>query len=119
MLALLTNEARHRGLRSCVMTFEPHPRDWFAQKAGKPELAPLRIAPLRDKLAELQLRGYRRPGLALDTWILQATREACLTGWGHAFAFAADDARFREIKSTRLTMASAVPAANRVASSYG
>lgn len=57
MLALLTNEARHRGLRSCVMTFEPHPRDWFAQKAGKPELAPLRIAPLRDKLAELQRCG--------------------------------------------------------------
>ena len=44
MLALLNNEARHRGLRSCVMTFEPHPRDWFAAKAGKPELAPLRIA---------------------------------------------------------------------------
>lgn len=57
MLALLTNEARHRGLRSCVMTFEPHPRDWFARKAGKPELAPLRIAPLRDKLAELQRCG--------------------------------------------------------------
>ncbi len=57
MLALLTNEARHRGLRSCGMTFEPHPRDWFAQKAGKPELAPLRIAPLRDKLAELQRCG--------------------------------------------------------------
>ena len=27
MLALLKNEARHRGLPSCVMTFEPHPRD--------------------------------------------------------------------------------------------
>lgn len=35
---------------------------------------------IRLVLAELQLRGYRRPGLALDTWILQATREACLTG---------------------------------------
>lgn len=57
MLALLTNEARHRGLRSCVMSFEPHPRDWFASQAGKPELAPLRIAPLRDKLAELQRCG--------------------------------------------------------------
>ena len=30
MLALLTNEARHRGLPSCVLTFEPHPRDFFA-----------------------------------------------------------------------------------------
>ncbi|GAA0740339.1 bifunctional riboflavin kinase/FAD synthetase [Ideonella azotifigens] len=57
MLALLNNEAKHRGLRSCVMTFEPHPRDWFAQQAGKPELAPLRIATLRDKLQELERCG--------------------------------------------------------------
>ena len=48
MLALLTNEARHRGLPSCVMTFEPLPRDFFARKAGRPELAPARIATLRD-----------------------------------------------------------------------
>lgn len=57
MLALLNNEARHRGLRSCVMTFEPHPRDYFAHKAGKPELAPARIATLRDKLGELARCG--------------------------------------------------------------
>ncbi|OYY49188.1 MAG: hypothetical protein B7X59_13340, partial [Polaromonas sp. 39-63-203] len=25
MLALLKNEAQHRGIPSCVMTFEPHP----------------------------------------------------------------------------------------------
>ena len=57
MLALLTNEARHRGLPSCVMTFEPHPRDHFARKAGKPEAAPARVATLRDKLAELERCG--------------------------------------------------------------
>src|SRR3954471_32502 len=57
MLALLTNEARHRGLPSCVLTFEPHPRDFFAARAGKPELAPARIATLRDKLSELQRCG--------------------------------------------------------------
>jgi riboflavin kinase/FMN adenylyltransferase len=45
------------GLRSCVMTFEPHPRDYFARKAGKPELAPTRIATLRDKLGELARCG--------------------------------------------------------------
>ena len=27
MLALLINEARHRGVPSCVLSFEPHPRD--------------------------------------------------------------------------------------------
>ncbi len=36
MLALLTNEARHRGLPSCVLSFEPHPRDFFAARAGTP-----------------------------------------------------------------------------------
>lgn len=53
MIALLRNEAQHRGLPSCVITFEPHPRDFFAAASGKPELAPARIATLRDKLGEL------------------------------------------------------------------
>jgi len=57
MLALLTSEARHRGVPSCVLTFEPHPRDHFARLAGQPELAPPRIATLRDKLLELQRCG--------------------------------------------------------------
>jgi riboflavin kinase / FMN adenylyltransferase len=37
MLALLTNEARHRGVPSCVLSFEPQPRDHFARLAGTPE----------------------------------------------------------------------------------
>ncbi|MDN3920121.1 bifunctional riboflavin kinase/FAD synthetase [Roseateles violae] len=57
MLALLKSEAQHRGLPSCVMSFEPHPRDFFARKMGKPELAPARIASLRDKLGELERCG--------------------------------------------------------------
>src|SRR5205814_3622989 len=57
MLALLRNEAQHRGLPSCVLTFEPHPRDHFARLAGKPALAPARIATLRDKLSELERVG--------------------------------------------------------------
>jgi riboflavin kinase/FMN adenylyltransferase len=57
MLALLRNEARHRGLPSCVMTFEPNPRDYFGALAGKPEQAPARIATLRDKLGELDRCG--------------------------------------------------------------
>ncbi len=57
MLALLRNEAQHRGLPSTVMTFEPHPRDYFAALAGKPDLAPHRIATLRDKLSELERCG--------------------------------------------------------------
>jgi len=57
MLALLINEARHRGVPSCVMTFEPHPRDFFAHRMGKPEAAPSRVASLRDKLSELERCG--------------------------------------------------------------
>ncbi|MEO6856334.1 MAG: bifunctional riboflavin kinase/FAD synthetase [Rhodoferax sp.] len=57
MLALLNNEARHRGVPSRVMTFEPHPRDYFAKATGKPDLAPARIATLRDKLTELHRCG--------------------------------------------------------------
>ena len=60
MLALLNSEARHRGLPSCVLTFEPHPRDYFARLAGKPELAPARIATLRDKLSELERCGVQQ-----------------------------------------------------------
>ena len=57
MLALLNSEARHRGVPSCVMIFEPHPRDHFARRAGRADSAPPRVAGLRDKLAELARCG--------------------------------------------------------------
>ena len=57
MLALLRAEAERRGLPICVLTFEPHPRDFFAAAAGTPQSAPARIATLRDKLAELERCG--------------------------------------------------------------
>ena len=60
MLALLKSEAEHRGLVATVLTFEPHPRDFFAAQAGTPERAPARIATLRDKLGELSRCGIDR-----------------------------------------------------------
>ena len=60
MLALLQNEARHRNVASCVMTFEPHPRDYFADVYKQPDLAPARIATLRDKLNELAACGVQQ-----------------------------------------------------------
>ena len=60
MLALLQNEARHRHVASCVMTFEPHPRDYFADLYKQPDLAPARIATLRDKLNELAACGVQQ-----------------------------------------------------------
>ncbi|MES2537412.1 MAG: bifunctional riboflavin kinase/FAD synthetase [Pseudomonadota bacterium] len=62
-LALLTRmrEAAARlHLESAVMTFEPHPREFFAQLAGDPSRAPARIATLRDKLQSLADAGVDR-----------------------------------------------------------
>ena len=53
MLALLKSEAAQRGVESCVLTFEPHPRDYFAATTGQQQLAPARIGTLRDKLTAL------------------------------------------------------------------
>ena len=60
MLALLNSEALHRGVPSCVMTFEPHPRDYFAALQRQPDLAPARVATLRDKLTELARCGVEQ-----------------------------------------------------------
>ena len=97
MLALLRNEARHRALPSCVMTFEPHPRDFFAQRLGKPEMAPQRIASLRDKLAELEACGIDQcvvmpfnawlSGLSPDDFVQQVL----VQGLGARYILVGDD----------------------------
>ncbi|AVO48453.1 bifunctional riboflavin kinase/FAD synthetase [Melaminivora suipulveris] len=60
MLALLEAEARQRGVPSCVLTFEPHPRDYFARQQQRADLAPARIGTLRDKLCELARCGVQQ-----------------------------------------------------------
>lgn len=45
MLIRLKNAASRLGLPACVMTFEPHPREFFA-----PNQAPARLTSLREKL---------------------------------------------------------------------
>lgn len=100
MLALLNSEARHRGVPSCVLTFEPHPRDYFARLARKPELAPARIATLRDKLSELANCGVdqcvvlpfdaRLSSQVPDAFIDQVLVE----GLGARYVLVGDDFRF-------------------------
>ena len=100
MLALLTTEARHRGLPSCVLTFEPHPRDYFAQVTKKPDLAPARIGTLRDKLIELAACGVdqteelpsdaRLAGKTPDEFIDQVL----IQGLGARYVLVGDDFRF-------------------------
>jgi len=55
MLQRLLAGARKRGLTSCVLTFEPHPREFFAPRA-----APTRLTSLREKLELLAARGVER-----------------------------------------------------------
>ena len=60
MLALLNAQSAARGVASCVLTFEPHPRDFFAAVHHKPDLAPARISTLRDKLVALARCGVQQ-----------------------------------------------------------
>jgi len=55
MLARLQDVAQARGLPSCVLSFEPHPREFFA-----PEQAPARLSSLREKAECLQRMGIDR-----------------------------------------------------------
>jgi riboflavin kinase / FMN adenylyltransferase len=100
MIALLRSEAAHRGVPSCVLSFEPHPRDYFAALAGKPELAPQRIATLRDKLTELARCGVdqvvvlpfnaRLASLSPQAFI----DDVLLRGLGAQYVLVGDDFRF-------------------------
>ena len=100
MLALLNNEAAHRGVPSCVMTFEPHPRDYFAGALKKPELAPARIATLRDKLTELERCGVQQVVvLPFDARLASQSPQAfiddvLIRGLGVRYVLVGDDFRF-------------------------
>lgn len=60
LLARMRESAAGMGLETAVMTFEPHPREFFAQLAKDPSRAPTRIASLRDKLQSLAKAGVSR-----------------------------------------------------------
>nr|WP_314627343.1 bifunctional riboflavin kinase/FAD synthetase [uncultured Noviherbaspirillum sp.] len=60
LLARLRDAADRLDLETAVMTFEPHPREYFAQRAGDLSKAPARIASLRDKLQSLSNAGVDR-----------------------------------------------------------
>jgi riboflavin kinase / FMN adenylyltransferase len=100
MIALLKNEAAHRGVPSCVMTFEPHPRDYFAARAGKPDLAPARIATLRDKLTELERCGVDQVVvLPFNSRLASLPAQAFISdvlvrGLGVQYVLVGDDFRF-------------------------
>lgn len=71
MLTKLRAAAAARGLPACVMTFEPHPREFFA-----PDKAPVRLTSLREKLELLAQHGVERVHLCRFNFALaQVTAE--------------------------------------------
>jgi riboflavin kinase/FMN adenylyltransferase len=55
MIDRLRDSARRLGVTPCVMTFEPHPREFFA-----PDQAPTRLTSLREKLEVLAELGVEQ-----------------------------------------------------------
>ena len=55
LLERTTTKARELNLDSCVLTFEPHPREFFARTSGK--VPPARLTRLRDKLELIAAAG--------------------------------------------------------------
>ena len=100
MLALLRSEAQQRGVPSCVMTFEPHPRDYFARLARQPDLAPSRVGTFRDKIADLAHCGVdqvvvlpfnaRLASLSPQGFV----QEVLVDGVGANYVLVGDDFRF-------------------------
>ena len=100
MLALLRAEAQQRGVPSCVLTFEPHPRDYFADLHQKPELAPARVGTLRDKLRDLENCGVDQVVvLPFDARLASQSPDAFVSdvlvkGLGARYVLVGDDFRF-------------------------
>jgi len=100
MLALLRGEAAQRGVPSCVLTFEPHPRDYFAHSRHQPDLAPARVGTLRDKLTDLAHCGVDQTvvlpfdaalaGLSAQDFMRSVLRD----GLGARYVLVGDDFRF-------------------------
>ncbi|MEI8030682.1 MAG: bifunctional riboflavin kinase/FAD synthetase [Comamonadaceae bacterium] len=100
MLALLRSEAQQRAVPSCVLTFEPHPRDYFAAATHNPGLAPARVGTLRDKLSDLAYCGVDQTVvLPFDARLASLSPQAfiddvLLSGLGAKYVLVGDDFRF-------------------------
>lgn len=95
MLARLKDKATELGLPSCVLTFEPHPREFFT-----PQAAPARLTRLAAKLAVLRSAGIDRVHVArFDARFAAQTPERFVddvlcTGLGCAWLLVGRDFRF-------------------------
>ncbi|MEY2861553.1 MAG: hypothetical protein RL392_2011 [Pseudomonadota bacterium] len=100
MLALLKAEAQQRSVASVVLTFEPHPRDYFAKLHQKPDMAPARVGTLRDKLGDLAMCGVDQAVvLPFDARLASQSPQdfidqVLLKGLGARYVLVGDDFRF-------------------------
>lgn len=100
MLSLLKGEAQQRGVPSCVLTFEPHPRDHFAAVTHNPARAPARVGTLRDKLIDLSACGVDQiVVLPFDARLANLTpmdfiEQVLRRGLGASYVLVGDDFRF-------------------------
>ncbi|SPE30569.1 bifunctional riboflavin kinase and FAD synthetase [Burkholderiales bacterium] len=95
LLLRVVAEARARQLVPAAMTFEPHPREFFA-----PDAAPARVANLRDKIEGLRACGIERvfvlhfhwhlAELSAESFIDQVLAAGCALRW----LIVGDDFRF-------------------------
>jgi riboflavin kinase/FMN adenylyltransferase len=95
MLRRVGVQARALGVPACALTFEPHPREFFA-----PDRAPARIARLRDKLELLAEAGMDRVHVARFGARLASmpaerfVQEFLLAGFGMCWLLVGRDFRF-------------------------
>jgi riboflavin kinase/FMN adenylyltransferase len=108
MLSRLRDAAREAQLPACVMTFEPHPREFFA-----PDQAPARLTTLREKLERLAAQGLERAHvLRFDYRLAQITagdfiERVLVQGLGVRYLLVGDDFRFGARRSGDFALLSA------------
>jgi riboflavin kinase/FMN adenylyltransferase len=105
MLGRLHETARANGLVPCAMTFEPHPREFFA-----PDQAPTRLTSLREKLELLSAHGivtayvmrfdYRFAQIAAEDFV----ERILARGMGVRYLLIGDDFRFGARRSGDLNV---------------
>lgn len=105
MLAELKRAAARLGLPACVLTFEPHPREFFA-----PDKAPTRLTSLREKLELLAACGVDRVHVCRFNYAFaQITAEDFIDGiigrgLGASWVLVGDDFRFGARRAGSLVM---------------
>jgi len=110
LLAEVRDAASRLGIESAVMTFEPHPREFFAELAGHAGQLPSRVANLRDKLQALEAAGVghvmvehfnaRFAAMSADDFI----QKLLVDGLHVKFLIVGDDFRFGAKRSGDFSM---------------